>query len=60
MPKRYRVTFGDGRTVDVEANNGDLAKKDARRQAQDQSGAETRTDPRVKVTSVEELTDDHL
>ena len=57
MAKRFRVTFDDGNTVEVEANNGDLAKRDARRQAQERSGAETRTDPRVKVKAVEELTD---
>jgi hypothetical protein len=54
MP-RYRVTFLDGHSVVLEREHGDDAKKDARHERKQQTGATDRTDARVKVTSVERL-----
>jgi hypothetical protein len=54
MP-RYRVTFDDGSTHEGEYANGDLAKRAAKTEAQQKTGASTRTDPRVKVAHVVDL-----
>ena len=54
MP-RYLITFDDGSSVEKEAANPDQAKQAAKAGARQQSGATTRTDPRVKVRSVVDL-----
>jgi hypothetical protein len=54
MP-RYRVTFLDGHTVVLEREHGDDAKKDARHERKQDTGATDRTDARIKVASVERL-----
>jgi Arc/MetJ-type ribon-helix-helix transcriptional regulator len=54
MP-RYRVEFLDGHTHEGEYPNGDLAKRAAKTEAQQKSGAIARTDPAVKVKAVTDL-----
>lgn len=54
MP-RYLVTFDDGSSVEKEAANAGQAKQEAKREAQQKTGAITRTDPRVKVAHVVDL-----
>jgi len=54
MP-RYRITFDDGSSLEQEAANSDQAKQAAKRQAQNKTGATSRTDARVKVASVVDL-----
>jgi len=54
MPK-YRTTFDDGSSIDLEAANATDAKGRARREAENKTGASSRTDARVKVASVVNL-----
>lgn len=51
MP-RYLITFDDGSTLEKEAATIDQAKAAAKTEAQQKSGATSRTDARVKVQSV--------
>jgi len=54
MP-HYRVEFDDGSTHEGEYANPDLAKRAAKTQAQQKSGAVSRTDPAVKVKAITDL-----
>jgi hypothetical protein len=54
MPK-FRATFEDGHTIEVEAVNATEAKQKAKRQAVNDSGATTRTDARVKLRHIVNL-----
>lgn len=54
MPQ-YRVTFKDGSTKELEAHTADQAKQKAKQEAQRESGANERRDPRVAVASVTDL-----
>lgn len=54
MPK-YLITFSDGSSIEKEAPTIDQAKADAKREAQQKTGATARTDPRVKVESIANL-----
>ena len=54
MPK-FQITFDDGSTIDREAATADEAKRAARTEATQKSGATSRTDARIKVRSVVNL-----
>lgn len=56
MPK-FQITFDDGSTIDRDAATADEAKRAAKHEALQKSGATARTDPRVKVASVVNLDD---
>lgn len=54
MPK-YRIHFGDGHTIEKDAENGTIAKQAAKHERKQATGATERVDARIKVARVEEL-----
>lgn len=54
MPK-FRATFEDGHTIELEAANATEAKQKCKRQAVNDSGATARNDARVKLRHIVNL-----
>lgn len=59
MPQ-YEITFADGTTVTREAQQGGQAKQAATHARRQETGATEKSDARIKVASVTELTPDVL
>lgn len=59
MAKRYRIEFEDGHTQEVEAADATVAKRTVKQQRSTELNPEERRDPRVKVKTVTEVSNEN-